>query len=348
MVNVLDNLRNNRSRPVVAGRPDELTISAGVIPEDVALLRIRIAELEKLERTLYVDPSLIDRSPFQPRKYFDAVEQDKLTASIEEFGVLENLIVRVVAPGRYELVAGERRLLSVIAANKEVPIKVMELSDRDARRIALAENLNRVDLNPIEETWAILNLLAIELEVDSIDAVKSILYSLKHIIEDRKSGHNVMPSESEDQKSGHNVMPNENYRNIVEGVLAANLKGMGLKSFVSNRLPLLDLPDDISDAIGAGLEYTKALAISKLQDPEQRADLLLGVGNGMSLTDIKKQIKSLNPAPEPKERTPKDRVRATLSQVSKLKVWEDESRWTEVENLLSQIDRIINKTQEEG
>jgi ParB family transcriptional regulator, chromosome partitioning protein len=294
---------------------------------EISELQARIAELEKSELTLYVDPLLIDRSPFQPRKYFCPVEQAKLNADVSEWGVLENLIVRVVVPGRYELIAGERRQIATIAAKRQAPIKIMDISDRDARRIALSENMNRVDLNPLEETWAILNLLVVELDLDSMDAAKSILYSLKNISVGLKSSDNVITSEEQQR--------------IVEKVLTANLKAMSMESFVRNRLPLLDLPDDVSDAIMRGLEYTKALAIAKLEDPEQRADLLRCVADGMPLTEIKKQIKSLISPVEKTPPTPKDRVRSTLSQVSKSKVWEDPEKWSQVENLLSQLDVLL-------
>jgi ParB family transcriptional regulator, chromosome partitioning protein len=295
---------------------------------EISELQARIAELEKAELTLYVDPLLIDRSPFQPRKYFCPIEQAKLNADVEEWGVLENLIVRVVVPGRYELIAGERRQIATIAAKRQAPIKIMNISDRDARRIALSENMNRVDLNPIEETWAILNLLVVELDLNSMDAAKSILYSLKNISTGLKSSDNVITSDEQ--------------RRIVEGVLAANLKAMSMESFVRNRLPLLDLPDDVSEAIMRGLEYTKATIIAKLEDPAQRADLLrCAIENGMPLTEIKQQIKNIVPPAEKKPPTPRDRVRSTLSQVSKSKVWEDPEKWSQVENLLSQLDVLL-------
>ena len=239
---------------------------------DVAILRSRIAELEKAELTLYVDPLLIDRSPFQPRKHFCPVKQAQLNADVAEWGVLENLIVRVVTLGRYELIAGERRQIATIATGRQAPIKIMDISDRDARRIALSENMNRVDLNAIEETWAILNLLVVELELDSMDQLKSMLYSLNNIFKGNKSNHNVMVSQGD--KSNHNVMVSDNQQLIISNVLDANLKGMTIKSFITNRLPLLDLPVEVTDAIMGGLEYTKAVAIARIEDPDQRADLL--------------------------------------------------------------------------
>jgi ParB family transcriptional regulator, chromosome partitioning protein len=327
---VLESLRNNRSRQLVAARSDDLVSSSGVIsdPANITQLRSRITELEKTERTLYVDPLLIDRSPFQPRKHFDPIEQATLTASVEEWGVLFNLIVRVVNVGRYELVAGERRQISAIAAKRQVPIKVMELSDRDARRIALAENLNRVDLNCIEETWGILNLLSVDLNIDSTEDVKKVLYNLNSLLAGKKLDHNVMIQLGEQQK-------------IVENSLRDSVDGMTIRSFVVNRLPLLNLPSDVIESIEQGLEYTKARAIAKVDNSEQRTDLLRCAAEGMSLMEIKKQIKALKPLPEAQQLTPKERLQLTLKQVSKSKVWEDADKWTKVDAILAQLDALL-------
>lgn len=298
---------------------------------DVALLQKRIAEFEKSEITLLVDPALIDRSPFQPRKYFCPIEQARLNADINEWGVLSNLIVRIVTPGRYELIAGERRQIGASATGKQVPIKVMNISDSAARKIALSENLNRVDLNPIEETWAILNLLVVELNLSSIDEATSLLYSLDNISQGKKATDNVVSSSSQHQ--------------IILSILNFNLGGMTLTSFIRHRLPLLKLPDDVTDAILKGLEYTKAVSIAKLEDPSQRADLLRSaVDEEMPLTEIKKQIKSLKPISEQKESTPKDRLRSTFDQAKKIKIWEHPQKWAKAQELLSQLDTLLLAT----
>lgn len=93
----------------------------------------------------------IQKSPWQPRRHFDAAALADLVASVREHGVLQPLLVRRVKSG-YQLIAGERRLrASQEAELKEVPVIVMEVSDREALEITLIENLQREDLNPIEE-----------------------------------------------------------------------------------------------------------------------------------------------------------------------------------------------------
>ena len=93
-----------------------------------------------------------------------------------------------------------------------------------------------------------------------MDEAKSMLYSFDNIAKSHKSTHNVVGS--------------DNQQLIIDNVLNVNLRGMTLKSFISHRLPLLDLPVEVTDAIMGGLEYTKAVAIARIEDPDQRADLL--------------------------------------------------------------------------
>lgn len=96
----------------------------------------------------------ISPNPYQPRRYFDPERLAELAASIKEHGVLQPLIVRR-AGERYELVAGERRWRAAQQAGlTEVPAVVRELDEATMMKIALVENLQREDLNPLEEAQA--------------------------------------------------------------------------------------------------------------------------------------------------------------------------------------------------
>lgn len=89
-------------------------------------------------------------NPYQPRRHFDPAELATLTASIREHGVLQPVLVTEAVDG-YELVAGERRLRAAIAAGLErIPAIVRQFDDRSRLEIALIENLQREDLDPIE------------------------------------------------------------------------------------------------------------------------------------------------------------------------------------------------------
>jgi ParB family transcriptional regulator, chromosome partitioning protein len=98
----------------------------------------------------------------QPRQHFDAAALDELTASIQSHGLLEPLVVRRVAGGdRFEIVAGERRWRAAQRAGlHEVPVHVREVSDQSAFELALVENVQREDLNPIELAEALGRLIA--------------------------------------------------------------------------------------------------------------------------------------------------------------------------------------------
>ena len=99
--------------------------------------------------------ALIDPKSDQPRKTFDRDALEELAASISENGLLQPILVRECGGGRYQIIAGERRFrASKIAGLTEIPAIVMDKDDRKAAEIALIENIQREDLNPIEEAMA--------------------------------------------------------------------------------------------------------------------------------------------------------------------------------------------------
>lgn len=97
----------------------------------------------------------------QPRQSFDEEKIEELSQSIKEFGIIQPIIVKKVDnENKYEIVAGERRWRAAkLAGLKEVPIIVKELSNREVLEISLIENIQREDLNPIEESKAYQELL---------------------------------------------------------------------------------------------------------------------------------------------------------------------------------------------
>jgi ParB family chromosome partitioning protein len=104
----------------------------------------------------------------QPRRYVEPEALKKLTESIRQHGMLQPLIVRpmLAVTARYELIVGERRFRAAQAAGLEtVLVVVRELSDIEAGILTLVENIQRQDLNTLEETEGILELLALNLEL---------------------------------------------------------------------------------------------------------------------------------------------------------------------------------------
>lgn len=99
--------------------------------------------------------SQIDPKSDQPRKHFDKESLEQLSLSIVENGLLQPILVREYGEGRYQIIAGERRFrASKLAGLTEIPAIVLDKDDRRAAQIALIENVQREDLNPVEEAMA--------------------------------------------------------------------------------------------------------------------------------------------------------------------------------------------------
>ena len=97
---------------------------------------------------------------YQPRQKMEAGALQELSESIREQGVMQPLLVRLVAPGKYEIIAGERRFrAAMIAGLKEVPVLVSGADDQAAAAMALVENMQREDLNPLEESQGLARLI---------------------------------------------------------------------------------------------------------------------------------------------------------------------------------------------
>ena len=104
--------------------------------------------------------SALQAGKYQPRQKMEAGALQELADSIREQGVMQPLLVRLVAPGKYEIIAGERRFrAATIAGLKEVPVLVSGADDQAAAAMALVENMQREDLNPLEESQGLARLI---------------------------------------------------------------------------------------------------------------------------------------------------------------------------------------------
>lgn len=109
-------------------------------------------------RALPID--LVQRNPSQPRKHFDEAELSELANSVRTHGVLQPILVRPIAGGRYEIVAGERRWRAAQRAGLHaIPAVIRELNEVEVLEIAIVENVQRTDLNPIEEAQGFQSLI---------------------------------------------------------------------------------------------------------------------------------------------------------------------------------------------
>lgn len=128
---------------------DEVTTAKSVTTKTKTEVR---EVIKKVEQTLNINR--IEPNKSQPRKTFDEDALLELADSIKQFGVIEPLVV-VKRKGYYELIAGERRWRAArMAGLKEVPVVIKDYTDQEIVEIALIENIQREDLNPIEEAMA--------------------------------------------------------------------------------------------------------------------------------------------------------------------------------------------------
>ena len=256
---------------------------------------------------------------------------EHLCQSIKEHGILENLIVRPSPKrvDRFELIAGERRYRAAKKIGlKEVPVKILAIDNEQALQIALVENLQREDLNPIEETESILQLLSIRLD-KPIAEISSLLHRMLDEVKG-KVPHNVMGS---------------NMVKVVEDLFTV-LGRMDWKSFVVNRLPLLKLPSEVLEALREGqIAYTKAISISRVKDEQKRRKILdEAIQNNLSLNEIKTMVNELKPSSNKK--VPKtvlkfyDRVSTVTTRLKKSQVWTDKSKRQKAELLLKELEQL--------
>lgn len=263
----------------------------------------------------------------QPRRYFDSTEMETLRASIEEHGILQPLLVRPAPDGSLILVAGERRLRAAQEAGlNDVPVVIKDMTQEQAVELTLLENLQREDLNPVEETEAILNLIGLRLSTD-----RNSVISLLNQFANAK------------RELTDNVVRNETWQEI-EHIFRA-LGTLTPESFRTHRLPLLNLPEDILEALRRGeLHYGKARELAKVQNDRTRANLLKRtIDETLSINELKKLRSELEPALKRKElEKPSDlvkriKLRLTASRMEQL----NGRNRKRVEALLKELDVLL-------
>uniref|UniRef100_A0A7V4XSA0 ParB/RepB/Spo0J family partition protein n=1 Tax=Acidobacterium capsulatum TaxID=33075 RepID=A0A7V4XSA0_9BACT len=114
-----------------------------------------VAPVFELGKPREIPVGEIDRNPWQTRTHFDEEQLAELTASITATGVVQPILVRALPTGRFQLIAGERRWLASQRAGKEtIPAILRQVTDQQAMEMTIVENLQRTDLNPMEQARA--------------------------------------------------------------------------------------------------------------------------------------------------------------------------------------------------
>ena len=266
----------------------------------------------------------------QPRRYFDPQKLQQLTESIRKHGILEPLLVRPMGKaGLFELVAGERRFRAAKEVGlTSVPVTIRELSNEDSLQLALVENLQREDLNPVEETEGILQLLGLRLKIPPID-VPPLLYRMRNEVIGNTNQNVLINSEAQ----------------AVERVFA-ELGTISWESFATARLPLLRLPPEILEALRSGkIAYTKAQAIARIKDDQRRHQLLTeALSQDLSLAQIKAEIVSLKAAKgdtKAGDSSLKGQIDDVLRLAKRSQIWTDPKKQRRLEKLLVELKTLV-------
>jgi len=291
-----------------------------------ALLGESLPETEEKDRSPHsIAISLIKLPQSQPRRYFDSEKLRQLALSIQEHGILEPILVRPQGQD-CELVAGERRLRAAQMIGLEVvPVVFKELNDQEALQISLVENLAREDLNSVEETEGILQLLSLRLN-QNLSYVLSLLYRMQNETKGKVT-QNVLGSEE----------------SITIQSIFNTLGTISWESFVSSRLPLLKLPQDVLEKLRQGrIEYTKATAIARVKNELERMALMeAAITESLSLVQINERIKSSR-AIDSQPITLKARYKQVSNRLEKAAVWENPKKQKALEKLLAQIESLLD------
>ncbi|MBI4783023.1 MAG: ParB/RepB/Spo0J family partition protein [Oscillatoriophycideae cyanobacterium NC_groundwater_1537_Pr4_S-0.65um_50_18] len=306
-----------------------MTKNRSAVPQMRGVSAFLSKPIETADATNTVSISKIRLPSNQPRRYFDPEKLLQLTNSVRQHGILEPLLVRPLPQGEYELVAGERRYRAAKTVGLEaVPVTVRELSDQEALQLALIENLQREDLNPIEETEGVLELLTITMGCNR----EEISEALAQMATAQKKGVEL---------SGNVSRQVESIANVLESTIS-----LTPESFRTSRLPLLNLPVEILNAVRQGkLEYTKARVIARLKNEQQREELLAQVvSQNLPLTEIKARLKELKPETEAShEQVLVDRMAEITKRLKKTKAWSQRKKTERITKLLDELEKLTEE-----
>ncbi len=291
----------------------------------------------------------------QPRKYFPSEHIQQLADSIRRQGLNYPLVVRP-AGDHYEVIVGEcRRQACQIAPHDPVLVKIQLMDDQQALELALSENLDRQDLNPIEVLDSLLKLLSSRLQLPDEKQVCSRLYDMKRDWETQQKARKKSGQIDEAKvpaRVGDIDIPNPEERQQVLIDQTFKQYGYNWYSYTCNQLKLRDLPDNLYEAIAQGrIEYSKGLRFKSIKDEPLRTELLeQALAEGWSQREIQQRIKEklLGPQEEAQGKktqlTPQTRLTELTSRLKKSKLWQSHPKeWKKVENRLRFIEDLLKE-----
>ncbi|MFB9991650.1 ParB/RepB/Spo0J family partition protein [Deinococcus oregonensis] len=321
-------------RPTLSNTLAELVGEASLSAQAPAALDERITE---------VAHDLLEPNPYQPRRHFDQTALEQLAFSIFTHGILQPLLVRPMANGRYQIVGGERRWRAVqlmaspeqpltvdgqlLAWNNDsqrLPVVIREVPDEQMRVLAAVENLQRTDLNAIDEVDATVALISAALGITE-DEVSSTLSRLVRT-------------------------PDEHQVRVLDTLFGQLGRG-GWKSFFKNKLRIRRLPSEVLTAMREqGLDYRKATLLGSCTNEKQRAELLEMALKGASLEAMDLELKRLSQPAEAEPLKTWELSRMVGRRLSSKAVVTSlsDSRQKRLERLLTQLNQLFDEQEEQG
>lgn len=321
----------------ISGSPN----GADVRPLDTELQQLR-AEIQQLKMVSHggeevqqiapdqLLPLAVANGLGQPRKYFNPVGMECLEASIRHKGIQEPLLIRN-AEGGLQIVSGERRWRCAVNLQlATVPCIVREFSDEEALEIALVANLMREDLNPIEETDNLIGLMELKLGQPR-DGIPGLLIQLK----------NARQRDTLDDDKSRLITQ-------IEETLAAF--SITLNTFVSNRLPLLNLPPVLLDAVRQGtIEFSKAQLIARLPEDLQASTLELAIREDLTKDALKEHLRHVKSQPkdQPEVLPLREKIHVSYQKLRSKKTWkqleQNAALKKRMEKLEAEMQRILEQ-----
>jgi len=228
-------------------------------------------------------------NPNQPRKLFDKSAIDELAASIEEKGILQPILVRPIGGGKYEIIAGERRFRASQSLGLDsVPVIIKDVDEQETLEMALIENLQRQDLNPIEEALAYKELLGkFQYTQDEL---------AKHIGKDRSSIANSLrllklPDNIREQIiSGALTM---GHARALLGIDVPEIQKKVAEKIVGENLSVRDIEDLVRNFKATPVQATDELNVDSDTDEQESSSTGGGPYNYRPLEeDLKKILKT--------------------------------------------------------
>ena len=319
------------------------------------LATLPVAEQEQI---IEVPIAKIVASKIKARAWINFVKVESIAKSAKIHGILQPILVVPLADGGYELVYGQHRIEAIKQLGQDkIQAISKQLSQSERLEIALIENLQREEQNPIDETLGILNLAMLKLDSDESTA-RSCFNELFYLKTGREKATRV--------STGANITQEQLL--VVESII--DRFNITIKTFITHKLPLLDCHGEIIQAIREGkIAYSKARIIDRVKHDEFRAKLLncaivsnlsreilvslskiedvefastlleqIELGNWTS-KEIQKQIKDNKPVKNNLQK----RYSKALSKLNKNQtIWQDKSKQRELEALITKIEELTN------